>query len=122
MELFLSRDLDSRISPREVAAVSEFLASEQEVHVMRDHPAHTAVIMGGMWGAKVIQTRHRFKKAFTEMFKNGISYISRLKGGWDQVVGSVIPNHSLCSRWPCRGMCGRGQRNLPLSMTLIRVR
>jgi len=86
VDLFLSRDLDSRISPREVSAVTEFLKSEAKVHVMRDHPAHGAVMMGGMWGAKVWTTRLRFRKAFTELFKNGLAYMSRLKGGWDQVA------------------------------------
>ena len=28
-----------------------------KVHGMRDHPAHGAVMMGGMWGAKVDRTR-----------------------------------------------------------------
>ena len=45
------RDLDSVIFKREEAAVREFLASEYKkvCHVMRDHPHHTAKIMGGMW-------------------------------------------------------------------------
>jgi hypothetical protein len=92
VDAFLSRDLDSRVSAREAAAVSEFLASGASVHVMRDHPAHTAVIMGGMWGARLGAhpqtggTRHRFKQAFAKMFKNAVAYISRLKGGWDQVA------------------------------------
>ena len=45
------RDLDSVIFKREEAAVREFLASEDKevCHVMRDHPLHTAKIMGGMW-------------------------------------------------------------------------
>ena len=47
VDILLSRDLDSRISEREVAAVEEFLASDKQVHIMRDHPARTAPIMGG---------------------------------------------------------------------------
>ena len=30
-----------------------------QVHCMRDHPAHSAVMMGGMWGAKVERTRRQ---------------------------------------------------------------
>jgi hypothetical protein len=90
VDAFLSRDLDSRVSAREADAVSEFLASGASVHVMRDHPAHTAVIMGGMWGARLSGetggTRHRFQQAFAKMFKNAVAYVSRLKGGWDQVA------------------------------------
>jgi len=86
VDVFLSRDLDSRINPREAAAFSQFLASNAKVHVMRDHPAHGAVMMGGMWAAKVYSIRNRFKKSFTELFKNGLAYIDRFKGGWDQVA------------------------------------
>lgn len=52
VDVFLIRDCDSRIGEREVAAVNEWLASGKAVHVMRDHPHHSAnAIMGGMWGA-----------------------------------------------------------------------
>ncbi len=46
------RDTDSRPSMREVAAVNEWLASDQAVHLMRDHPFHWPDIMAGMWGCK----------------------------------------------------------------------
>ena len=120
VDLFHSRDLDSRLSAREVAAVQQFLPSvaqvimimmmlmimmilmimmmlmimmiilnivvvltdiidilvvitinvvmiiiamiiiNAQVHCMRDHPAHSAVMMGGMWGAKVERTRRQW--------------------------------------------------------------
>ena len=46
------RDTDSRISPREVHAMLEWLDSGADIHIMRDHPYHNAPIMGGMWGIK----------------------------------------------------------------------
>ena len=46
----ISRDTDSRLSSREKEAVDEWLASDKTLHVMRDHPWHSAAIMGGMWG------------------------------------------------------------------------
>lgn len=48
----LIRDADSDISRREVAAIREWEISEKSFHIMRDHPLHTAPILGGMWGAK----------------------------------------------------------------------
>jgi len=86
VDIFLSRDLDSRLNNREVAAVNQFLQSEKNIHIMRDHPAHEAVMMGGTWAAKVSSTRNRFRKSFAELFKNGLAYINRFKGGWDQVA------------------------------------
>ena len=52
VEVMLSRDTDSRLNYREKAAVDEWLISDKDFHIMRDHPAHDAVIMGGMWGAR----------------------------------------------------------------------
>lgn len=51
-DIMISRDTDSRITPREVAAVNEWLASDGLFHIMRDHPYHGTPILGGMWGAR----------------------------------------------------------------------
>ena len=52
VDVMLSRDTDCRITPREVAAVNEWLESDKLFHIMRDHRGHCTQIMGGMWGAK----------------------------------------------------------------------
>lgn len=52
VDIFLSRDCDSRISEREVIAVNEWLKSDKDFHIMRDHPYHTVPILGGMWGCR----------------------------------------------------------------------
>lgn len=45
------RDADSVISPREAAAVKEWLASGKYFHTLRDHGSHTDLVQAGMWGA-----------------------------------------------------------------------
>jgi len=52
VDVFLSRDCDSRLSERESNAVSEWLSSDKLFHIMRDHPYHTTPILGGMWGCR----------------------------------------------------------------------
>lgn len=52
VDVMISRDLDSRLNWREKAAVDEWLASDKDFHIMRDHPQHDTVILGGMWGAR----------------------------------------------------------------------
>lgn len=52
VELFISRDCDSRINNREKAAVDQWLSSDKNFHIMRDHPYHGFSILGGMFGAK----------------------------------------------------------------------
>ena len=52
VELFIVRDMDSRISQREVTSVNEWIDSGKVLHIMRDHPHHHYKILGGMWGMR----------------------------------------------------------------------
>jgi hypothetical protein len=52
VDVFISRDTDSRLSDREYQAVTAWLESDKQFHAMRDHPAHAVPVLGGMWGAK----------------------------------------------------------------------
>ena len=51
-DVTISRDTDSRLSNREKLAVDEWLNSDKDFHIMRDHPYHTTEILGGMWGCR----------------------------------------------------------------------
>ena len=42
----MSRDLDGRLSEREIFAVSAWLDTGQPIHSMRDHPAHVIAMLG----------------------------------------------------------------------------
>lgn len=52
VDYYMCRDTDSRLSLREKYAVEAWLDSDKDFHIMRDHPYHGALIMGGMWGVK----------------------------------------------------------------------
>jgi len=53
VNLFISRDCDSRISSREAAAVNAWMNSDKKFHIMKDHPYHGSFpILAGMFGAK----------------------------------------------------------------------
>lgn len=52
LEAVIVRDTDSRPTLREAAAVEQWLSSGRTLHLMRDHPEHQVVIMGGMWGCR----------------------------------------------------------------------
>ena len=52
LDAVIVRDTDSRPTLREAAAVEQWLASGKTLHLMRDHPEHQVVIMGGMWGCR----------------------------------------------------------------------
>lgn len=58
IERFIVRDTDSRLNPREAAAVVEWEESNYEFHLMRDHPQHNVPICGGLFGGTA-QLIHR---------------------------------------------------------------
>jgi len=64
-DVILSRDTDSRITQREVDAVNEWLESDKDFHIMRDHPYHGTQILGGMWGC-----RNGILKGISEWMEN----------------------------------------------------
>ena len=51
-DTMISRDTDSRLGQREKAAIDEWLSSDKDFHIMRDHPYHATEILGGMWGSR----------------------------------------------------------------------
>nr|CAH0110641.1 unnamed protein product [Daphnia galeata] len=83
VDMLMSRDSDSRIIPREKAAVREWLASDRIFHIMRDHPYHCIPILGGMWGVKVSQARSILgRDSFTKIFSTKHSH----KYNYDQFL------------------------------------
>jgi hypothetical protein len=68
----LVRDTDSRISPREASAVNAWLANGVAGHIIRDHPAHSQRMMGGLWGARTDVLRPM--RAWIDAFGAGTHY------------------------------------------------
>ena len=78
VDLYVSRDLDSRSNERELAAVQEWLDSSKEFHFMRDHPQHKTTILGGLWGCKMTETvRNQWKTTWKKVFKDKIVWANR---------------------------------------------
>jgi len=85
VDIFLSRDCDSRISEREATAVNEWLKSDKDFHIMRDHPYHTVPILGGMWGCRNGILRNINLSKLIENWKN-----HSVKGCDQDFLGQVI--------------------------------
>jgi hypothetical protein len=85
VDIMLSRDCDSRISDREIAAINEWINSDKDFHIMRDHPYHNVPILGGLWGCRNGILR---KIGITEKTKKWGNYHS--KGVDQDFLGSVI--------------------------------
>ena len=87
VSVMVSRDLDSRLTAREQAAVEDWLETGLTFHVMRDNPHHGAVILAGMFGARLdTGDRKLFHSGMEKIFQD-----VRLRGdhwykGLDQML------------------------------------
>jgi hypothetical protein len=84
-----SRDLDSQILPREVAAVEDWKKTNFTFHIMRDNPAHGTNIMGGMFGVRQEspEKKKRRKEEFDQMIKE---YGQGWTKGRDQIALAIV--------------------------------
>jgi hypothetical protein len=51
-KIYMSRDTDCRLNEREKSCINDWLKSDKNLHIIRDHPYHTTEILGGLWGFK----------------------------------------------------------------------
>lgn len=68
VNVFLSRDTDSRLQPKEIKAIREWMKSDKDFHIIRDHFMHRRKILAGMWGCK--------NQILVPLYKDYIKYIS----------------------------------------------
>ena len=61
VDALVVRDSDSRITEREALAVQEWGDNGAGFHIMRDHPLHQSLILGGLWGVRG-ECLHRMKQ------------------------------------------------------------
>ena len=52
IDYFIVRDADARLNSQDRVAVDDWIKSGKSFHIMRDHPGHAELIMGGLWGGK----------------------------------------------------------------------
>jgi hypothetical protein len=62
VDVWISRDCDSRLSWRERRAVDEWLTTDKPVHLMRDSHNHSYTIMAGMFGVNNTLYHQRYGK------------------------------------------------------------
>ncbi|CAF0712424.1 unnamed protein product [Brachionus calyciflorus] len=115
VDLFMSRDTDSLVLQREVDAVQEWIKSENIAHIMRDNPAHTTEILGGMWGFKSALDRTKSNDVFNLIIDRNLTIAYNPGGiskkGYDQFfltdhvynrikTTATIHDSFLCTRYP----------------------
>ena len=97
VDLYVSRDLDSRLSARETAAVAEWLKTPHAFHFMRDHPAHSIEVLGSGWGLSLGAENSTVRRIVADSFKQA----SRDPLFWAD-RGSYGPDQGFLKRyfWP----------------------
>ncbi|XP_069973009.1 uncharacterized protein [Penaeus vannamei] len=109
---FVVRDSDALLLERDAEAVKEWLSGNKSFHLLRDHPWHTALIMGGLWGARwghqgeparrslaavrdavVQEARGRFKKGADQSLLRKVLY--------PKMKGDLVAHDSyFCTKYP----------------------
>ena len=56
-KFYLSRDCDCRLIEREIQSIKKWMNSDKKFHIIRDHPWHFTLILGGMWGSRDYHVR-----------------------------------------------------------------
>jgi len=103
VDIFLSRDADSRITDREIKLVNEFINSNKIFHIIRDHPGHGTEILGGTFGVKVkdFNKKYSIKNINEYILEYRKLYNKNIERQPDQVflrekIWNLIKNDNLC--------------------------
>jgi len=70
VDVWISRDTDSRLTRRESIAVKEWIDSDKTCHIMRDAYNHANYILGGMFGIKNTLFREKYDKNINIFLSN----------------------------------------------------
>ena len=103
VDVFLSRDADSRITDREIEFVNDFIKSDKSFHIIRDHPGHRIQILGGTFGVKVKEFNKKYKIKNIDKYVNEYKniYSEKLKRNVDQYflrenIWPLVKNDNYC--------------------------
>jgi len=94
IDVWISRDCDSRLSYREKMAVDEWLESDKSVHLIRDSHNHAYTIMAGMFGVnnKIFHERYGVLDCGNEIQNNRDDDQTFL----NKILWPIIKNDHFC--------------------------
>ena len=101
VSVFIVRDADSRLTPRDAAVVTDWLKHrEASFHCIRDHPSHSNfAVSGGLWGGRPPQLAAlggKVRRVFEEvMGKYGAGYLQDMQFLCN-VVWPEVQSHAYC--------------------------
>lgn len=98
-DVFISRDIDSRLNEREKAAVDEWLLSDKKIHCMRDHIEHNVPMLGGMWGCrdKVISNMEQLISQWSGNDYKGSDQDFLRTEIWPNYINTILAHDRYCN-------------------------
>ena len=107
VDWFIVRDADSRLTPRDAAAVMAWLQSGRVFHCIRDHPSHAAfAVSGGLWGGRAPLLRQLLRRSWANLMHGvGTAYQDDMNF-LNSIIWQRVEHHAYCvdsvscDRWP----------------------
>jgi hypothetical protein len=77
--ILIVRDTDSRLNMKEKLAIDNWLKSDKDFHIIRDHIWHSTRILGGLWGVKNnLLLDHSFQDNFNKFCRKNEKGIDQM--------------------------------------------
>jgi hypothetical protein len=127
--VFVCRDCDARIGPKDAAAVDAWLASGRSFHVMRDHILHRNLMLAGLWGGRtsrplrVAERIRRFIGARPDL-RYGTDQAFLAREVWPEIRGDSLVHDSYYTLFDARPFpaLGRGDDRHHVGMAVMSER
>ena len=107
VDWFIVRDADSRLTPRDAAAVASWMGSGRAFHCIRDHPSHAAyAVSGGLWGGRAPLLRLVLRRSWASMMRGVAAGYLNDMNFLNSVVWPRVERHAYCvdsvscDHWP----------------------
>jgi hypothetical protein len=114
--IMIVRDADSRTHARDLACIEDFINSDKQLHIIRDHPWHNTQILGGLWGIKKYALNKPMKTLIEIWLNDKTSYPKSLDQDFlkDVIYPRLRPNALIHDRI--------GLYESPTDLTAFRVK
>jgi len=107
VDWFIVRDADSRLTPRDAAAVAAWIQSGRPFHSVRDHPSHAAyAVSGGLWGGHAPRLRLILRRSWAIMMHGVAAGYLNDMNFLNSVIWPRVERHAYCidsvscDHWP----------------------
>jgi hypothetical protein len=106
VDRFIVRDVDSRLTRRDAAAVGAWIRSGRPFQCIRDHPSHAGfAVSGGLWGGRAPDLRRILRRSWAAMMRglpdgylNDMNFLNNVI--WPRIEKHVYCSDSVsCDRW-----------------------